>query len=584
MLVHEQQHVRRGDWAVALLARVNRCLFWFHPGAWWLERELAALAEQACDDAALLELGGRDCYARALLDMAAAVKRGGGRLVWEAMAMAKASEVRMRIERILDETRQISGGLSRLRWAALVSCGLPLIYVASVAQLAPALAQEAPRAKASAPAGQPDFAQMEQYVATHPEELEARSRLIRDYFLYSIKQPRLRHIDWMIENHPESDLTALNSTGILPRASAMNDESDFQTAANLWRQAVSVHGGNAHVLANAARFFAQPGADPFESDRLLKAARAIEPNNSAYTQQLARLYATAILTNANPAFAASARSELEASNDGSLLSYAGSQLTTVVRNSTDPAARLQLKDVADLGDRLVARAQSNRRPLPAAAIVRTAQPPAPGAAQANVSQPATVLHVVPPEYPPMARMARIEGTVQLMATFGPDGRVTDATVVGGPAALASAAVDAVKQWTFAPVMQNGVAITGHAPVSVPFHLDDMAAPQQGPAAQSATPSPTPQRIRVGGNVQSAKLITKVNPVYPQAARDADIQGTVQMQVLISKDGRVSGVETVDGNPVLAAAAQEAVMQWIYSPTYLNNNPVEVVTTVSLSFE
>jgi beta-lactamase regulating signal transducer with metallopeptidase domain len=49
------------------MAGVNRALFWFHPLAWWTERRLAALAEQACDDAALAELGSRENYARALL-------------------------------------------------------------------------------------------------------------------------------------------------------------------------------------------------------------------------------------------------------------------------------------------------------------------------------------------------------------------------------------------------------------------------------------------------------------------------------------------------------------------------------------
>ena len=106
VLAHERTHVRRGDWAIALLAGVTRCIYWFHPLAWWLERRLATLAEQACDDSALLLVDSQP-YAQALLDMAAAVKTAQGRLVWEAMAMAKAAEVRKRIERILDETRQI---------------------------------------------------------------------------------------------------------------------------------------------------------------------------------------------------------------------------------------------------------------------------------------------------------------------------------------------------------------------------------------------------------------------------------------------------------------------------------------------
>jgi beta-lactamase regulating signal transducer with metallopeptidase domain len=84
VLAHERTHVRRGDWAIAVLAGLNRCIFWFHPLAWWLERRLAFLAEQACDDSALL-LVGTGPYAQVLLDMAAAVKTGQGRLVWEVL-------------------------------------------------------------------------------------------------------------------------------------------------------------------------------------------------------------------------------------------------------------------------------------------------------------------------------------------------------------------------------------------------------------------------------------------------------------------------------------------------------------------
>ena len=47
VLAHEEAHVARADWAVAAMARVNRCVFWFHPVSWWLERVLARLAEQA---------------------------------------------------------------------------------------------------------------------------------------------------------------------------------------------------------------------------------------------------------------------------------------------------------------------------------------------------------------------------------------------------------------------------------------------------------------------------------------------------------------------------------------------------------
>ncbi len=56
VLAHERSHVRRRDALVAVAAGLNRCLFWFHPLAWWLEQRLALLAEQACDDACISAL------------------------------------------------------------------------------------------------------------------------------------------------------------------------------------------------------------------------------------------------------------------------------------------------------------------------------------------------------------------------------------------------------------------------------------------------------------------------------------------------------------------------------------------------
>jgi hypothetical protein len=136
VLAHEQAHVRRRDSIVALLARINRCVFWFHPLAWWLERELAQLAEQACDDAALLVLQDRQQYARTLLDMARAVRTSHGRFL--AAAMAKEANVETRIDRILDESRRIPKRLGKPAWTLLAACAGPLIYFAATAQLAPA--------------------------------------------------------------------------------------------------------------------------------------------------------------------------------------------------------------------------------------------------------------------------------------------------------------------------------------------------------------------------------------------------------------------------------------------------------------
>jgi TonB family protein len=93
----------------------------------------------------------------------------------------------------------------------------------------------------------------------------------------------------------------------------------------------------------------------------------------------------------------------------------------------------------------------------------------------------------------------------------------------------------------------------------------------------------PDRIRVGGGVQARNLITQVDPIYPPLAMQARIQGVVRFTVVIGKDGRVSKIELVNGHPLLVAAASDAVHQWVYKPTLLNGEPVEVVTQVDVNF-
>jgi len=101
----------------------------------------------------------------------------------------------------------------------------------------------------------------------------------------------------------------------------------------------------------------------------------------------------------------------------------------------------------------------------------------------------------------------------------------------------------------------------------------------------ATPDvPTiPDRIRIGGNVQQAKLISQPHPIYPPDAKAARIQGTVQLQATIGKDGTVQNLEVISGHPLLVPAALEAVKQWVYQTTLLNGNPVEVLTQIDVNF-
>lgn len=154
VLAHEGAHVRRHDGLVAALAGLNRCIFWFHPLAWMLQRKLALLAEQACDESCVAELGDREWYARLLLEMASVVNPSQGRLRYHAVTMAAGPHIQQRIDALLENRRSFSRGLTWKGWAAVLVCGTSAVLGAAAVELdrqRPSLRLEMPRSAPPAP-------------------------------------------------------------------------------------------------------------------------------------------------------------------------------------------------------------------------------------------------------------------------------------------------------------------------------------------------------------------------------------------------------------------------------------------------
>jgi TonB family protein len=109
------------------------------------------------------------------------------------------------------------------------------------------------------------------------------------------------------------------------------------------------------------------------------------------------------------------------------------------------------------------------------------------------------------------------------------------------------------------------------------------------ARAAAGPPPLPTQpatqagLRVGAEVLGANLISKVDPVYPPLALSARISGTVRFKVTVGVDGRVKNFQLVSGHPLLVQAAKDALAGYVYKPTLLNGNPVEVTGTVEVPF-
>jgi bla regulator protein BlaR1 len=118
VMTHECEHAQRRDPLVQWLALLNRAVFWFHPVAWWLEWELSALAEEACDSAVLVRGYDARDYAETLMDMARAVMRSGSRVNIVGVAMP-GGFLAQRIRHIVENVP--APRISRTRMACVVA-------------------------------------------------------------------------------------------------------------------------------------------------------------------------------------------------------------------------------------------------------------------------------------------------------------------------------------------------------------------------------------------------------------------------------------------------------------------------------
>jgi len=133
-------------------------------------------------------------------------------------------------------------------------------------------------------------------------------------------------------------------------------------------------------------------------------------------------------------------------------------------------------------------------------------------------------------------------------------------------------------------VHNGEAELTIAVLGTEPHVSASGGSAQAAAAVALdTGTQAPKRIRVGSAVQAGNLLSKVVPEYPALAKQGRIQGTVELQAVIGKDGTVQDLKVVSGHPLLAQAALDAVRNWVYRPTLLNGDPVEVMTTIDLNF-
>jgi beta-lactamase regulating signal transducer with metallopeptidase domain/phage shock protein A len=129
VLAHEISHVARRDALIQRLALIHRAVFWFSPLAWWLDRHLADLSEQASDEAALENGADRTRYAETLLGFFSTLEAAPQRVWWQGVSMAKAGQAEKRVDRILAWRGAMSNRLKRSLMVGLIAVAAPVVVL-----------------------------------------------------------------------------------------------------------------------------------------------------------------------------------------------------------------------------------------------------------------------------------------------------------------------------------------------------------------------------------------------------------------------------------------------------------------------
>ncbi|MGH9849762.1 MAG: M56 family metallopeptidase [Blastocatellia bacterium] len=353
VLTHEREHVRRRDPLVQWLALLNRCVYWFHPLAWRLERKLSDLAEEACDAAALRRGHTPADYSQYLIELARSVERAGSRVSVRGAAI-NGGALSVRIRRILDS--KPLPPLSRTRSTVAAALCLSVLAVISACKPErasnPALGQPTMNELMHRRAAEsqtwekqrqalldevqrltPDQARaLEADLKANPRDREKLSKLVRYYQIKLGGQGFSAITLWYIEHEP--------TMGWAWNINPEWDRAGYERGKKLWLAHLKKPGAEAAIYRNAARFL--EGGDRLLAEQVLLDGQKAYPNEK-WTGELSDHYTQALLGAVGPlaegnviravsmkeahgAYARSVRRKLAASNDPQILAQIAQSL------------------------------------------------------------------------------------------------------------------------------------------------------------------------------------------------------------------------------------------------------------------
>lgn len=373
---HEQAHITRHDLWFALLTRINRAVFWFHPMAWWLERRVTSASEQACDDEVLRAGHNPQQYAELVLDVAAALRAQRLRVAWSQVQMAGGRQLGDRLDLIL------AGGVPRVGrvraagvvlMAALLCAGAVACQTTAAAPLEPdpavtkELEREADRARR--------WDALRNLTVEQARELDAEFDADPDNYgvaesllwFYRLRGPELMGWDAAVDARRQVLLTVVERHPEWPLAQfafePQQDPAYYREARSLWEMHVASANADARAVANAVHFFR--AIDPERAITLIQAAiprfpatvfGASDSIAIIWRQTLGQIYAELASGADVPAPRARlAREALATSTDAAVLAHTAGQLLLRLRSET--ANNAADVDVRALSDQALTRAQ-----------------------------------------------------------------------------------------------------------------------------------------------------------------------------------------------------------------------------------
>ena len=144
-------------------------------------------------------------------------------------------------------------------------------------------------------------------------------------------------------------------------------------------------------------------------------------------------------------------------------------------------------------------------------------------------------------------------------------------------------IDAPQVGSYVPGLPPGFGTTVGIPGGIPMIAEVPHIAPPVVAAVTPTPEPTITRYKEGGRVRLGNILHRGDLIYPAMARSARITGDVVLECVVGTDGHITDVKVKSGNPFLVKAAAEAAWKWIYEPTRLNGDPIEIVTLMTFHF-